>query len=86
MAAANGALVVSEPLIDPDPFKPGVHYFEAPAEELSATIVGLLAKPDVISAAAMRCREFVRQHLTLRVSLEEMLCGVLADQSHATAV
>ena len=76
MAAANGALVVSEPLADPEPFEAGRHYFEAPAEELPATIARLLANPDVCRAVATRCGDFVRQNFTLRGSLHTMLSEV----------
>ena len=76
MAAANGALVVSEPLVDPEPFEAGTHYFEAPAEELPATITRLLANPDLCRAVATHCGDFVRQHFTLRGSLHTMLSEV----------
>ena len=76
MAAANGALVVSEPLVDPEPFEAGTHYFEAPAEELPATITRLLADPDLCRAVATHCGDFVRQHFTLRGSLHTMLSEV----------
>jgi hypothetical protein len=76
MAAANGALVVSEPLADPEPFEAGRHYFEAPAEELPATNARLLANPDLCRAVATRCGDFVRQNFTLRGSLHTMLSEV----------
>jgi hypothetical protein len=76
MAAASGTLVVSEPLVDAEPFEAGTHYFEAPADDLPATIARLLADPDLCRAVATRCGEFVRREFTLRSSLQTMLSEV----------
>ena len=85
MAAANGALMVSEPLTDPTPFEPGVHYFEAPVDELPATVAGLLANPELLQATATRCRDFVRERFTLRGSLEAMLSDFFAPRPEERA-
>ena len=73
MAAVNGAVVVSEPLVNPEPFKPGIHYFEAPTEGLAELIGKLLADPERLQVAADRCRNFVTSQLTLRGSVELIL-------------
>jgi hypothetical protein len=78
MAAANGAAVLSEPLSDPAPFGPGVHYFEASAEEMPATVARLLADPELLRLTATRCREFVRERFTLQQSMEVILSDFFA--------
>lgn len=43
LALAAGAVVVSEPMLDPHPFVPGVHFVQAPLDRLSAETTALLA-------------------------------------------
>ena len=45
LALANGAMVVSEPAYRPEPFVPGVHYAEAPIDEMPELIRHYLANP-----------------------------------------
>ena len=46
VAMGAGALVVSEPVYRPEPYVPGVHYSEAPPDELPAAIRRYLADDD----------------------------------------
>jgi hypothetical protein len=43
LAAAAGAVLVTEPMDDPSPFRPGTHYVEAPLELLAEAAERLLA-------------------------------------------
>lgn len=55
LGAASGAVVVSEPMVGTDPWVPGVHYEEAPLDELPALIADLLhdgARRQGLAAAA----------------------------------
>ena len=55
LAAANGALLVSEgPIADPAPMEPGVHLVAAPTTELPAVIESLLQAPARIEALAQQ--------------------------------
>lgn len=78
IAAQCGCVVASEPLTDPQPFEPGVHYVEAPFDELPATLERLLANPDEIVAAARRCADFVRNRMTAAQSIETIVASELA--------
>ena len=66
VAMANGALVVSEPLYLPEPYVPGVHYVEAPAERLAESIREYLAD----EAARRRITEEAHRFVTTELTLE----------------
>jgi hypothetical protein len=69
MAAECGCLVVSEPLSDPRPLEPGVHYVEARLDDLPTVIERLLASPADVLAMARRCASFAHEHLTAARSI-----------------
>jgi hypothetical protein len=85
LAAANGALMVSEPLSDPEPFLPDVHYVEAPFKELPDTITCLRGDPDRLARLAKACGGFVKERLTLRESVGTLLSTSL-PLHHASEV
>ena len=70
LAAQCGCLMVSEPLSVPRPFEPGVHYVEAPFEDLPASIEQLLARPADVLAMARGCADFIRANMRGDVSVE----------------
>lgn len=43
VAAAAGAVLLSEPLHRPEPLEPGVHYLEAPSTQMAQSVADLLA-------------------------------------------
>ncbi len=43
LALAAGSVVVSEPMRDPHPFVPGIHFIEAPLDQLASEATALLA-------------------------------------------
>ncbi|MFL5679372.1 MAG: glycosyltransferase [Chloroflexota bacterium] len=73
LAAAAGAVVVSEPVTDPLPFTPGVHYVEADPPELAAAVRELLGAPARRIAIAGAGQEFVLEQVTMRQSMERLL-------------
>jgi hypothetical protein len=83
MSSACGALVVSEPLSDPTPLVPGVHYVEAPFDQLPATVERLLARPQDALAMARHCAHLFRTQLSLRNSLETVLTSAFKERLSA---
>ena len=73
VAMANGALVVSEPLYLPEPYVPGVHYVEAPAERLAETIREYLADEAARRRITEEAHRFVTTELTLERSFARLL-------------
>jgi hypothetical protein len=73
VAMANGALVVSEPLYLPEPYEPGVHYVEAPAEQLAETIRQYVADEDARRRITDEAYRFVTTELTLDRSFSRLL-------------
>ena len=84
LALANGALPVSEPLLDPRPFVAGEHFVEARLAEMPAAIRHYLDREEERRAVVARGRELVSGELTLARSLSRLL-ELLADASSATA-
>lgn len=76
LAGAAGALVVSEPVTTPEPFVPGVHYVEAPAARLAATIHEVLADRPRRLAIARAAQALVVEELTMRRSAERLLAAI----------
>jgi hypothetical protein len=70
---ANGALVVSEPLYLPEPYKPGVHYVEAPVERLAETIRHYAGDEDARRQITDEAHRFVTTELTLERSFSRLL-------------
>ena len=84
IALANGALPVSEPLVDPAPFVAGEHFVEASLPALPETIGRYLEREDERRAVVARGRAFVLEELTLARSVSRLL-ALLAEASSAAA-
>jgi hypothetical protein len=84
IALANGALPISEPLVDPTPFVGGEHFVEAPLEELPTMIRHYLDQDHERRAVVERGRAFMARELTLSRSLSRLL-SLLAAASSARA-
>lgn len=73
LAAAAGAVVVSEPVTWPSPFVPGVHYVEAPPAGLADAIGELLAGRERRLAIGRAAQDLVVHDLTMTSSMERLL-------------
>lgn len=65
MGMANGALVVSEPMVLPEPFQPGVHYVECTADRLPETVRAYLADGNARRRVVEAAHALVSAELTL---------------------
>jgi hypothetical protein len=74
LAAASGAVLVTEPMDDPFPFQPGAHYVEAPLEVLAEAAEELLAD----EPRRRRIVEAGQELLTGPLSMISSLRSVLA--------
>ncbi|MGI9591750.1 MAG: hypothetical protein ACR2P8_10315, partial [Myxococcota bacterium] len=79
LAASCGAVVVSEPLIDPEPMRPGVDHVEAPLEAMSEAILERLADPLGSARMVATCRARLREELSVDASVARVLCLAQAD-------
>jgi hypothetical protein len=73
LAASCGVLVVSEPLGDPDPLRPGVDYVEAPVAEMAGAIQARLADGPGSARIVASCQERLREQMWMDTSLERVL-------------
>ena len=73
MQAAAGAVSVSDPIRSPAPFIPGVHYVEAPVDELAVTIATLLADRPRRLRIAAEAQRLVVEEMTLARSFSAIL-------------
>jgi hypothetical protein len=73
LATSCGVLVVSEPLGDPDPLRPGVDYVEAPASEMAAAIQARLADRSGSARMVASCEERLRDRMSMDASLRRVL-------------
>jgi len=76
VAAAAGALVISEPIADPHPFVPGMHYVEAEPRSLAASVEALLADDGGRLAIARAGQALVVNELAMGRSIEKLLDAV----------
>jgi Glycosyl transferases group 1 len=74
LALAAGVALVTEPLDDPRPFVPGLHYVEAPLAELPGAIEGLIAD----EAARRRIVDAGQAFITSDLTMARSLAAVLA--------
>jgi hypothetical protein len=78
LALAAGAVLVTEPMTDPRPFVPGVHYVEAPLERLLAEARALLADEPRRRRIAEAGQALLVEELTMTRSLVRVLSYVRA--------
>jgi Glycosyl transferases group 1 len=65
LGMANGALVVSEPIDDPAPYEPDVHFVEAPADGLEKAVLRALESDADRERIAAAAEAFVTEELTM---------------------
>ena len=73
LALAAGAVVVSEPMADPFPFVPGVHFVEAPADGLLAAARDLIADEPRRRRIASAGQSLLAGDLAMAASLKRVL-------------
>jgi len=73
LGAANGAMVVSEPIYRPEPYVDGTHLRTAPIDAIPAVIRHYLNGEDERRAIADSAVAFVTTQLTMRQSIQKIL-------------
>ncbi len=81
LAAPNRALILSEPILPHCPaFRPGVHYVEAPVDQLAQTALHYLGHEDERCAIAQNAYQLTTTQLTF----EQSVAGVLEADRRAS--
>ena len=78
LGMGNGAMVLSEPVYDPFPYEPGVHYVSTPLDEMPVTISKYLADGTARNIIAAEGHRFATQSVTLQNSIARI--SVLIEQ------
>ncbi len=73
LGMGNRSMVLSEPVHDPFPYEPGVHYVSCDLTEMPETIRSYLANDRARKAIADAGHEFVTQRLTMKESIATIL-------------
>ena len=76
MAAAQGVAVVSEPLSQPAPLRPGIDYLEASPDRLAETIVSLVADEPRRAALVIACRSRIDAEMSFDAGAHRMISAV----------
>jgi hypothetical protein len=85
-AAANGALVVSEPTLRHSDFTAGVHLVEAPLDRLADAVQAYLQDEPAREAIVVRARKLAVETLTMRATVRRLLeAAQRARSARATA-
>jgi hypothetical protein len=72
LGMSNGAMVISEPIDQPDPYVPGLHYIETPAQQMPAVIRYYLEHPDERERIAAEGNRLMKK-LTMQASVGRIL-------------
>lgn len=80
LGMANKALVVAEPVYEPDPYRPGIHYVSAELDDFPETIARYLANDAERRRIVEAAYDFVTTKLTLTASVEAILQVVESDR------
>jgi glycosyl transferase family 1 len=73
LAIAAGAVVVTETIRHPEPFIPGTHFVQAPADELAQTVRQLVADTSRRRRIVEAGQDLLTSSLTMERSLQEVL-------------
>jgi hypothetical protein len=73
LGMGNRSMVVSEPVHDPFPYEPGVHYISTPLEQMPETILRYLADDAARATIADAGHYFVTTQLTMEKSVAAIL-------------
>jgi len=72
LGMSNGAMIISEPIDQPDPYIPGRHYVEATAEQMPSVIRFYLEHPDERTRIAAEGGRLMKE-LTMQASVRRIL-------------
>jgi hypothetical protein len=75
-ASANGAMVISEPILPHTPLRAGTHYVEARAGEMAAAVDYYLQHESERQAIVERARALLMGQISMRQAMERILEGV----------
>jgi len=78
IASASGAAVASEPLMSPEPFRPGRDYLSAPVSELADEIDALLSEEDRRREMVANCRDRIAATMSLPIVCDT-LCAQISE-------
>jgi len=78
LGMGNGAMVVSEPVHDPFPYEPGVHYISSSLESMPETILRYLSDDTERLAIAEAGYRFATGSLTMKASMRELVASMEA--------
>ena len=78
LAAPNGAMVVSEPTLDKEPFESGVHFESAELHDLADSIGAWLADERVLKERTEAARHKVMNELRIESMCERFMSGSVA--------
>jgi len=73
LGMGNGSLVVSEPVHDPFPYEPGVHYVESTLAQMPETILKYLNDDAARNTIAESGYRFATESLTIEKSMQQMI-------------
>ena len=76
LGMGNGAMVLSEPVHDPFPYEPGLHYVSSSLESMPETILKYLADDHERSAIAEAGYRFATESLTMKSSMRELISSM----------
>lgn len=85
LGMSHGAAVVSEPITDPTPFVPGLHYVSAQTDRLAEALGGLLADEQRCRALASAGKRFVLDEMRFEHALDAVLAAVGRVQAARSA-
>lgn len=83
LGMGNAAMVLSEPVCDPFPYEPGVHYVSSQLQSMPETIAKYLSDDAARTAIAEAGHRFATESLTMEDSMREMIAaidGVLGER------
>ena len=76
LGMGNGAMVVSEPVHDPFPYEPRVHYVSTDLESMPETILRYLSDERARTAIADAGHTFATHSLTMELSMREIAASM----------
>lgn len=79
LAALNGALLVSEPVLPHLPFVDQKHYIETPLNQMAEIIHYYLSRPDEVRKITANARDLMRAGLTIDKSLPRLLAYAMTQ-------
>lgn len=85
LGMGNGSMVVSEPVHDPFPYEPGVHYVSSSLESMPETILKYLSDDHERLAIAEAGYRFATESLTMSASMHELIASMEAELQRTEA-